>query len=317
MRIVSLLPSATEIVFALGLGDSLVGVTHECDFPPGAEALPHLTASLLPSNLSSKEIDRRVSSSMQADAHTIYALNSEMLRELAPDVILTQALCEVCAVPTSVVEDAVCTMPSAARIVSLDPLSLEGVFTSIELAGDALGVRARAVLFADELRGEVEAIRAEVAAASPKRVLAAEWLDPVYCGGHWIPEMISLAGGIDPVGTPHEPSHPLTWEMISDADPDVVVLMPCGFHTPEVIARYREVSEVPQFQALRAVRERNVFAVDATSFYSRPGPRLVEGTRTLARILHPSRIAAAADPGSVFKLAQDGHFCPWTSTSRS
>ncbi len=190
-----------------------------------------------------------------------------------------------------------------------------GVFTSIELAGDALGVRARAVRFADELRGEVEAIRDAVAAAAPKRVLAAEWLDPVYCGGHWMPEMISLAGGVDPFGTPHEPSHPLTWETIAAADPDVIVLMPCGFHAPEVVARYREVSHAPQFRALRAVRQRNVFAVDATSFYSRPGPRLVEGARTLARILHPTRIAGSAAPCSVFKLEHDGHFAPWPSTA--
>lgn len=311
MRIVSLLPSATEIVYALGLGDSLVGVTHECDFPPGVEALPHLTANLLPPDLPSAEIDRRVSSSMKADAHTIYTLDTDRLRDLAPDIILTQALCEVCAVPTSLVEDAICTMPGNARIVSLDPLTLDDVILSIEQASEALGVPNRGGQVAASLRVELNTIRTSVAEKPRPKVLAAEWLDPVYCGGHWLPEIVAAAGGVDPFGSPGEPSHPLTWELITDADPDVIVLMPCGFHASGVVERYPEIAGTPTFRALRAVREQNVYAVDATSYYSRPGPRLIEGTRILARIVHPDLPAASLPDGSVFKLVGGGRFEPW------
>ncbi|MHB8375740.1 MAG: cobalamin-binding protein [Dehalococcoidia bacterium] len=317
MRIVSLLPSATEIVYALGLGDSLVGVTHECDFPTGVEALPHLTANLLPPDLSSAEIDRRVSSSMKADAHTIYALDTDRLRALAPDVILTQALCEVCAVPTAMVEAAVCSMPRDARIFSLDPFTLDGVITSIEQAGEALGVPDRGRQVAASLRVELDTIRMSVAETPRPKVLAAEWLDPVYCGGHWLPEMIAAAGGVDPFGSLGEPSHPLTWEMIADADPDVIVLMPCGFHASHVVDRYAEIAGTPTFRALRAVREQNVYAVDATSYYSRPGPRLVEGTRILARIVHPDLPAASLPAGAVFKLVGAEHFEPWRPARRT
>ncbi len=312
MRIVSLLPSATEIVCALGLRQSLVGVTHECDYPPGLERLPRLTWSLLPPDMPSMEIDRAVSASLRADAHTIYGLDVEMLQTLAPDVILTQALCEVCAVPTSMVEDAVCTMPRGARIVSLDPLSLDAVFASVEEAALALGILEAGQRLAARLRSEVDAIRASVAGTSRSRVLAAEWLDPVYCGGHWVPEMVAAAGGIDPLGTPQEPSHRLSWDEIADADPDIVVLMPCGFHSKEVVARYAEIAVAPEFRALRAGRERNVYAVEATSYYSRPGPRLVHGTRVLARILHPDRVHDPMPPGAAYKLSANGCFEPVT-----
>ncbi len=310
MRIVSLLPSATEIVCALGLRQNLVGVTHECDYPPGVERLPRLTWNLLAPDISSVEIDRAVSSSLRTDAHTIYALDVEMLRALAPDVILTQALCEVCAVPTSMVENAVCTMPRGARVVSLDPLSLDAVLASVEEAALALGVPESGQRLAARLRTEVDAIRASVAGTSRLRVLAAEWLDPVYCGGHWVPEMVDAAGGIDPLGTPKEPSHRLSWDEIAGTDPDVVVLMPCGFHSKEVVARYQEIAVAPEFRALRAVREHNVYAVDATSYYSRPGPRLVDGTRVLARILHPDRVHDPMPPGAAYKLSASDCFEP-------
>ncbi len=310
MRIVSLLPSATEIVCALGLRDSLVGVTHECDYPPGVERLPHLTSNLLSADMSSREIDRVVSASLKADAHTIYGLDTDALRALAPDAILTQALCEVCAVPTSMVEEAVCTMPRGARVVSLDPLSLGAVFASVEQAANALGVPEVGREGAAGLRAEIETVRQAVAGAPRPKVLAAEWLDPVYCGGHWVPEMIVIAGGSDLFGTPGQPSHPLLWHDVAAADPDVIALMPCGFHARDVVARYGEIAAAPEFRALRAVREGNVYAVDATSYYSRPGPRLVDGTRILARILHPDRVTEPLPPGTAFKLADGGRFEP-------
>ena len=309
MRIASLLPSATEIVAALGLQDSLVGVTHECDFPRGVERLPHLTANMLDASMSSRQIDQAVSSSMKADAHTIYRLDAGLLKTLAPEIIFTQALCDVCAVPTSMVEDAVCSMPEGARIVSLDPLDLEAVIDAIEQAAGALDVPNRGRETARELRARINAVRSAVRGAPRRTVLAAEWLDPVYCGGHWVPEMIAIAGGQDEFGAPAERSHPVTWADIAATDPEVIVLMPCGFDSHGVIERYGEIASAPEWQSLRAVRAREVYAVDATAYYSRPGPRLVEGTEILARILHPERCAELPLPnGAAFRLATDGSF---------
>jgi iron complex transport system substrate-binding protein len=311
MRIASLLPSATEIVAQLGLRDSLVGVTHECDWPPGIDALPHLTSNLLDPRMSGRAIDEAVSRSLKEDAHTIYGLDTALLRDLAPDVILTQALCEVCAVPTSMVEDAVCTMPAGARVVSLDPFSLQNIFASIERAADALGVPDRGRAEANTLRAEVVAIRDTVRGAPRPRVLAAEWLDPVYCGGHWVPEMIEIAGGIDAFNTPGERSHPIPFDDVILADPDVIVLMPCGYVTEDVVERYPEIAAMPGWADLRAVRDHNVFAVDATSYFSRPGPRVVEGARILARILHPDRINGPLPPSVAYKLDHHGSFLPF------
>ena len=311
MRVVSLLPSATEIVCALGLRDRLVGVTHECDFPPGIESLPHLTASLIAPDMSSHDIDSAVSTSLRSDEHTLYALDRRLLHELEPDVVLTQSLCEVCAVPTAIVEDAVCSMPAEAQVASLDPMRLNDVFASVEEAGRALGADEAGRRLADELRKEVEGIRAHVAAAPRRSVLAAEWLDPVYSGGHWLPDMIEAAGGGDAFGAIGQPSRRVAWEEIVDKDPDVIVLMPCGFHADEAIARYGEIEQQPEWRGLRAVRDGAVYAVDATSYYSRPGPRLVEGVRILARILHPDLVAGPLPAGSAFRLMGSGSFEPF------
>ena len=309
-RVVSLLPSATEIVCALGLRDRLVGVTHECDSPAGVADLPQLTSNLLAGGLPSRAIDQAVRSSLRSDAHTIYALGAERLRELAPDVVVTQELCEVCAVPTAAVEDAVCTMPREARVVSLDPLGLDDVFATIEQAGEALGVGDRGRELASGLRAELEAIRAATAAGDRPSVLAAEWLDPVYCGGHWVPEMIAAAGGRDALGSAREPSRRVAWEQVLAADPDVVVLMPCGYSAEEVVARYEEIAAAPQWPQLRAVREGRVYAVDATSYFSRPGPRLVEGVRILARVLHRDAALRAPPEGAAYHL-EGGRFQPY------
>jgi iron complex transport system substrate-binding protein len=301
LRIASLLPSATEIVCALGLQDHLVGVTHECDYPLGVDRLPHLTANRIEGVSSSQAIDSAVAASLQDDAHTIYALEEDLLRRLEPDVVLTQALCAVCAVPTAAVEEAVCTMPQAARVVSLDPFTVDDVLGSVEQVGEAVGEGRRARDLADRLRAELDAIRRAAEGAPRPRVFAAEWLDPIFCGGHWVPEMVALAGGADPLGRPVEPSRRVSWEEVAAADPDIVVLMPCGFDAEEVVGRYHEIVS-PQFEALRAVHEGRVFAVDATAYYSRPGPRLVDGVRILGRILHPDRLSEKLPPDVAFKL---------------
>jgi iron complex transport system substrate-binding protein len=201
-------------------------------------------------------------------------------------------------------------MPRNAVVVSLDPLSLDAVFASVEQAGAALGVPDAGVAVAADLRAAITRIAASVTGKPRPRVLAAEWLDPVYCGGHWVPEMIEAAGGNDPFGTPGEQSHRISWSEIAQADPDIVVLMPCGFHADEVASRYQEISASPEFVSLRAVRELSVYAVDATSYFSRPGPRLVDGTRILTHIFHPDRKSEPIPTGAVLKLTGDGSFAP-------
>lgn len=228
MRIASLLPSATEIVYALGLGDQLVAVTHECDFPADAAAKPQVTHNLLPPGLSSLQIDAAVRRGLR-DAHTIYALDADRLIEQAPDVVLTQSLCEVCAVPRSTVEEAVCTMPREAVLVSLDPHTLEEVLESIVAAAGALGVADRGRELVRSLRRRIDAVEAATRVVPVRpRVLCCEWLDPVYCGGHWVPEQVRLAGGEDGFGRPGEAARIVPWDDVPRYDPDVIVLMPCG-----------------------------------------------------------------------------------------
>jgi len=305
MRIVSLLPSATEIVCALGLQKSLMGVTHECGSSTGVDRLPRLTASLLDPGLSSREIDTLVSASIKADAHTIYGLDADLLARLEPDVILTQSLCEVCAVPTAMVEEAVCTMPKSARIVALEPITLAGVLESITEAAASLGVEQAGKALVEQLKSRIESVRSRVAGKPEPRVLAAEWLDPVYCGGHWVPDMIATAGGVDCFGTAGQPSHPLEMADIKAVDPDIIVLMPCGYGIEEIVGRYREVEALPGWTALQAVKRYEVYAVDANAYFSRPGPRLADGVELLAEIFHPGPTTQAA---RVMKLDPAGCF---------
>ena len=309
--IVSLLPCATEIVCALGLRDRLAGITHECDYPLGLDALPRLTASRLAGNASSAAIDGAVRASMESDAHTVYALDVQLLAHLNPDVIITQQLCDVCAVPAAAVEAAVCTMPRAARIVSLDPMTLDDVIDCVEKLGQALGVAEDGHELAGRLRARVEEVRVATAGASTTPVLAAEWLNPVYCGGHWVPGMVAAAGGSDPFGIEGERSRTVGWDEVAAAEPDVVILMPCGFHADEVVSRYEEITATPEFQGLRAVRNGKVYAVDATAYFSGPGPRVVEGVGILARILHPDRVPQPLASGMAYKLRAGGGFAPY------
>lgn len=309
LRVVTLLPSATEIVCALGLRDRLVGITHECDYPGGLAGLPRLTASLIPAESSSHDIDQAVRDSLRADAHSVYALDVAELHTLAPDVIITQMLCEVCAVPAATVEAAICTMPHDARVLSLDPLGIEAILTSISDVADALGVPGRGLELVARLRAELATIEEAVAGAPSPTIFAVEWLDPMFCGGHWVPEMISMAGGVDALGAAKARSRVVTLAEVARADPDLIVLMPCGFDTAEVIARYSELANTPGFPSLRAVRQDNVYAVDATAYFSRPGPRVVEGVRLLARLLHPDRVPGPLPPGTAQRLV-DGSFTP-------
>lgn len=281
MRIVSLLPSATEILFAVGAGDQLVGVTHECDFPPEAGELPEVTEDLLPTGLSAVEIDRAVAGGVR-DRHTIYRLDEKLLRALEPDVVVTQALCEVCAVPTRLVEQAVCSMPRAARVVSSDPRDLEEIFASIREIGAVVGADDSEALLAS-LRDRLARVRQLVEGLPQPRVAVLEWPDPPYAPGHWVPDMVEAAGGRSVLGSSGRPSRRVSWKEVLESRPEMVVLAFCGFDLAETLRRADEIEGEPWRRLTESV---DVMAVDGSAYYSRPGPRVVDGVELLAWLLH-------------------------------
>ncbi|HXO20846.1 MAG TPA: cobalamin-binding protein [Thermoanaerobaculia bacterium] len=285
MRIVSLVPNGTEILFAVGAGEMVVGVSHECDFPPEARALPVLTGSALSAGMSSAEVDAAVSAQVGGGA-SLYTLDEARIAALAPDVIVTQELCPVCAVSTAQVDSAVRPLPRCPEIVSLDPRSLAGVWADIRRVGALTGCSAEAEALLRGLEHRLHAVRAAVAGRPRPRVAALEWLDPPFAGGHWVPEMIDLAGGTDVLAAPGSHSARLTWETLQEADPDVIVAMPCGYDEAGAKAQVAAVANRPTWRALRAVRAGRVYPVDANGCFSRPGPRLVDGIERLAQILH-------------------------------
>jgi iron complex transport system substrate-binding protein len=290
MRIASLVPSATEMLFALGLGGDVVAVTHECDFPPPARELPHLTATVLPEGLDAGEIDAAVKS-VVGEGRALYSLDEERLAELAPDLIVTQAVCDVCAVSYEDVVAVAARLPDRPRVLQQDPSTLREVLEDVTRLGQAAGIEARAAVVRGELEQRLAAVRAAVAGAGGPRVIALEWLDPPFVGGHWIPEMIAIAGGIDVAGPAGAKSPEVEWEDLVGLHPDVVVAMPCGMYVEE--SRREAKEHRKRIDALDADR---VFAVDAASTYSRPGPRLVDGTELLAHLLHPELVDA---PGGI------------------
>jgi iron complex transport system substrate-binding protein len=298
MRIASLVPSATEMLFALGLGDDVVAVTHECDYPAEAARLPQLTATALPPGLSAGEIDAAVKE-VVSEGQALYSLDEERLAELAPDLIVTQAVCDVCAVSFDDVVAVAARLPSRPRVVQQDPSRLGEVLEDVTRLGDVAGVEARARDLRGRLEARLEAVRRAVDGASAPRALALEWLDPPFLGGHWIPEMIEMAGGVDVAGKAGAKSPEVRWEALAGLDPDVVVVMPCGWYVED--SRAQAVEHRERIAALGASR---VFAVDAASTYSRPGPRLVDGTELLAHLFHPDRVEAPEGIGFADLSAQ-------------
>jgi iron complex transport system substrate-binding protein len=297
MRIASLVPSATEMLFALGLGGDVVGVTHECDYPPAARELPQLTATVLPDGLSAGEIDAAVKA-VVGEGRALYSLDEQRLAELAPDLIVTQAICDVCAVSFEDVVEVAARLPGRPRVLRQDPSSLGEVLEDVTRLGAAVGIEERALELRAELEARLAAVRAAVAGVSPPRVIALEWLDPPFVGGHWIPEMVALAGGIDVAGPAGAKSPEVEWEALAALDPDLVVVMPCGMYVEESRAQAEE--HRGRIEALGSAR---VFAVDAASTYSRPGPRLVDGTELFAHLFHP----ALVDPPGGIGFAEFGH----------
>jgi iron complex transport system substrate-binding protein len=286
VRIASLVPSATELLFALGLGDSVVGVTHECDYPPAAAELPHLTRSVVPAGLTAADIDREVRARTER-GEAIYELDRFQLEELAPDLIVTQAVCEVCAVSYDDVVTLAEEMQPQPQVLSLDPTTLGEVLADVRRLAEATEDEEAGDGLLDDAADRIDAVQEAVKGAAPPVVVALEWLDPVYVGGHWVPQLIELAGGLDPLGLPGEKSRVAEWDELRAASPDVVVCMPCGYDAQ------RAAEEARTFESeLRSLGASRVVAVDASSYFSRPGPRLVDGLELLAHVLHPDRVPA-------------------------
>jgi iron complex transport system substrate-binding protein len=295
MRICSLVPAATETLFALGLGDRVVGVTHECDWPPEAEERPRVTASLLETaELTSAEIDGAVATAAK-EGRPLYGVDEEIWAEIDADVIVAQELCEVCAVSTDALDEIVAARTVDVEILPFSPSTLDEVLASIV----GLGVRLGAESPADELTGgmrrrfdRVRAALAEVE-TSP-RVFVSEWLDPPFAAGHWVPDMVALAGGTEVAGTAGEPSYRMRWTDVATLEPDVVILAPCGFDLDRTLSELVTLDLSANLLGTPARQEARVFAVDANAHFSRPGPRLVDGVELLAYLLHPE---AYSDPG--------------------
>lgn len=305
MRIVSLLPSTTEICFALGLGDHLAAVTHECDYPPGALTKPRITRNVLPEGLTDgAEIDERINQLM-LDGKSIYELDQARLEEIQPTLILTQELCTVCAVAYEDVVAMTRHLPGPPQVVSIEPRTVDQVLESILTVGELTGRSATASAVVRALHSRINHIAARIDRTQPpRRVVCLEWLDPPMVAGHWVPEMVALAGGEDLLGQAGEPSFRVTWEQIHEASPDVLVLMPCGFDLQGTIAEVERLlskrETLPAFlDEIPAVREERVFAVDGSSYFNRPGPRIVGGVEILAGILHPQGFARIGPPGTV------------------
>jgi len=302
LRIYSFLPSATEIVYALGLGDQLCGVTSECDFPPDARRKPVVVESLLdPSGLAQGAIDSRVVESL-SHGHGLYRINREFLVKRKPDVVLTQDLCEVCSISLRETLKTISDLSSQCKMISLKPRGLEGVLQDISTVGKACGAQVQASRLVRALRKRIHRVQSDVAGLPVPRVFCVEWYDPVFASGHWVPEMVRLAGGEEGLGSAGKESRRVDWESAVAYDPEVLVLIPCGFGVERAVADIGMLSGLRGWQDLTAVRNGMVFAADGSSYFSRPGPRLVDGLEMLAPMLHPDSLAWNAPTSSALRV---------------
>jgi iron complex transport system substrate-binding protein len=300
VRIVSLVPHATELLFALGLGDEIVAVTHECDHPREALALRRVTRDVLASGLSAGEIDAAVRErTLQGEA--IYELDRDVLAQLAPDLIVTQALCPVCAVSYEEVQDIAKQLPTRPRVIALDPKTLGETLGDVRTLAEATDRRDRGVELVGDAAGRIDRLKLAVRAQPRVRVAALEWLDPVYIAGHWTPQMIELAGGEDVLGLTGQPSQVVTWEQVADARAQVVVVMPCGYDAA------RALQETTTFaRELAGLGARRIVAVNASAYFSRPGPRLIDGLELLGQIVHPERFPHPLAPSQALAVEPAG-----------
>ena len=287
-RIVSFMPSATEMICALGLGDRLMGITHECDYPTEIAGKPIVVRSVLPiESMSQSEIDSAVTARLR-NGLSLYRVDETLMREISPDLILTQDLCQVCAPSGNEVSQLLRLLPTKPQILWLTPKSIEQIFDNVRDLGEATGLLPKAEILIAAGRARLEKIANVVRNVSFRpRVFCMEWIDPVYCCGHWVPEMVEIAGGIDKLGRKGTDSVRILWEDVLQWRPEVMIVMPCGFGLAKAAVMAQQLSTYPGWANLPAVRENRVYVVDANSYFARPGPRIVEGTELLAHILHP------------------------------
>ena len=303
MRICSLLPSATEIAFALGLGDSVVGVTHECDYPPAAKTKsPVVKSAIDPHTTSSKEIDRQVGEHLKA-RKSIYEIDLPSFKKANPDLILTQELCDVCAVDYGEVVEASKTLPQTPKIVSLTPSLLSDVLQDIRRVGEAAGKTKDAEALVANLKSRIEHVREQASRSNRRpRVACLEWLEPIYSAGHWVPEIVEWAGGQEGLAEKGQPSPKIDWSQVEQFAPEVIVLMPCGFDVDRTLKEIHLLYKLPGWKDLPAVEKRQVFAVNGHAYFNRSGPRLVDGLELLGQIIHPEIFSWRASPDAARKI---------------
>jgi iron complex transport system substrate-binding protein len=302
VRILSLLPSATEIVYALGLGDSLVGVSHECDYPPEVRTKPVVSTSDLACTLRSEEI-HSVASVHRHPSHSLYRIDQQLLGRLDPEVILTQELCTVCAVPVSQVREAARILAGPCRIASLEPHNLHQILDTILVVGEVTGCEDRAHAVVLGIRERMARVGSKTSpVAKHPRVFCMEWMDPPMAGGHWIPEMVRLAGGTDGLGRDGQPSAVILWNQVVESNPEVVVIMPCGYRIERSLGEIDRLSRRAGWYDFPAVREGRVYIVDSPAYFSRPGPRILNGLEILAQIIHPELFSGLIPSGAAVKV---------------
>lgn len=291
MRIVSLLPSATEIICEVGLGKYLVGVSHECDYPEWVKKLPVVTESLISKDASSRKIDAEVRTQLSSEK-ALYHLKMDVLKELNPDFIITQSLCEVCAVAEDEVLDAVCELPRKAEIINLEPMTLQDVFDTLSLVGEETGFKQQSIDAVDALKRRVEIVAENTEKHIPTDMrpdlVFLEWLDPPFNGGHWTPELIEYAGATSLLGNKHKPSTTINWSSVVEVDPDVLFIACCGYDLERTLLDIPILSNTKEWNTLKSVQQNKVYLTDGNAYFSRPGPRLVDGLEIMANALHPN-----------------------------
>ncbi|MGI0082348.1 MAG: cobalamin-binding protein [Nitrosopumilaceae archaeon] len=298
-RIVSFLPSATELLYELGVGDQIVGVTHECNFPDDAKRKPHVIhSSFDPTTISSYEIDKKIVEFMQSGSD-IYVIDEQVLKKANPDLIVAQGLCEVCSPFTKEVNRAVSILDNKPSVVILDPHNLDDTLASIIEIGKHVGKTKEAQNLVTLLQKRIDYVKSKSVKSRPK-VLCVEWLDPLFTAGHWVPQMVEMAGGINGVSVVDKPSRRMKVEEAIEFDPDIVVLMPCGFDINRILEEYPKLASNKEWKSLKAVQNNTVYAVDANSYFSKPSPRTVTGLEILAKIIHPETFGDLKIPDNSF-----------------
>jgi iron complex transport system substrate-binding protein len=293
MRICSLLPGATEVVAALAPTKFLVGISHECDYPPDITHKPVVVRETIAAGRSSRGIDRQVRARLKS-GQALYEINETLLARVRPHLVIAQDTCDVCAVTPEQLDEALRGLPDPPRVLSLNPSTLDDVLADIQRIGYAIRRETEAALLAARLRERLQHVLLQVArAGTHPRVACLEWLDPLYAAGHWVPEMVAYAGGVDVLGTPGAPAKKVTWKQVCAAKPDVLVLMPCGFSIDRTRRELALLTKRAGWKTLPAVKSGRVFLVDGPAYFNRPGPRLVDGVEILAACLHPSLMPAA------------------------